>query len=388
MVAGRYRVNEVIGEGAQSVVYRARREPSGDEVALKVIHRHLSGNPQIAKRFHREATILRQLEGEHIVRLYDFFEEDGLLMIALEHVTGTSLEAMLASRRPLDLDVAIEITLQVCAALGVAHAHGIVHRDLKPANVLIERSKSERGPTSSARGLRVKVVDFGLGKVLHGGQMSTGLTEQGMIFGTPEYMAPEMARGDECDARADLYAAGVMLYEMAVGEVPFQGRNALGTMTAHLSEAPPSPRKARPDSPITPAMEAVILRALAKEPAERFGSARELAEAIAAARDQPLVITPREVSDPDLLGQVDTDLHLEQVALGQAKTLRAEEMAALAQAEKKALPPAAKPVLAAIDDEPTAVSGDAPRNGSYVWVIVAVVAAAVGVAIGVFVGMR
>ena len=214
VVAGRYRVESLIGEGVQGVVYLARRDgdhdgAEGDSVALKVIHRHLSGNPQIAKRFHREAKILRQLEGEHIVRLYDFFEEDGLLMIALEHVEGTSLEAMLAERRPLDLDVAIEIILQVCAALGVAHANGVVHRDLKPANVLVQRPASERGPViggarpaASARGIRVKVVDFGLGKVLHGGQMSTGLTEQGMIFGTPEYMAPEMARGDECDARA------------------------------------------------------------------------------------------------------------------------------------------------------------------------------------------
>ncbi|APR86069.1 serine/threonine protein kinase [Minicystis rosea] len=397
VVASRYRIVSVIGEGAQSNVYLAQREPAGGPVALKVIHRHLSGNPQIARRFHREAAILRKLEGEHIVKLLDFFEEDGLLMMALEHVTGCSLEALLEAERPLHLDVAIEITLQVAAALGVAHAGGIIHRDLKPANVLIERPPGETKPPSSARGLRVKVVDFGLGKVLHGGQMSTGLTEQGMIFGTPEYMAPEMARGDEVDARADLYAAGVMLYEMAVGEVPFQGRNAIGIMSAHLSEAPPSPRKVRPNASITPALEVVILRALAKDPADRYGSARALAEAIATARDQPLVITPQAVDNPEELGQVDTDLHVEQQTLGQARTLRADEVEALAARERREMPQPQSggreiatvrpPKQAPLGDGPMAVSGAQPR-AAYVWTVVAVVAALVGVAIGVFVGMR
>ena len=408
VVGGRYRLGSVIGEGAQSVVYRARREPEGDEVALKIIHRHLSGNPQVVKRFHREASILRRLEGEHIVKLLDFVEDDGLLCIALEHVTGTSLDALLKERGALDLDMAIEIVLQVCAALGVAHAHDIVHRDLKPANVLIERSTpSNGGDASSARGLRVKVVDFGLGKLLHGGQMSTGLTEQGMIFGTPEYMAPEQARGDEVDARADLYAAGILLYEMAVGEVPFKSRTALGTMTAHLSEAPPSPRQARPEARITPAVEAVILRALAKDPADRFASARALAEAIAAARAEPLVIAPSgiSISNAEEIAQSDTDLHLERQALGQARTLRADEVAALAAAEQRGarapaivvrdlstMAPPTRPSAGSakkivIDDEPTPVSGPPARAG-YVWALVAVVAALVGVAIGVLVGTR
>ena len=415
VVASRYRVENVIGEGAQSVVYLARREPEGRTVALKAIHRHLSGDPQVMKRFHREAKILRQLEGEHIVKLLDFVEDDGLLVIALEHVCGTSLEALLTERAPLPLGVAIEIILQVCAALGVAHAHGVVHRDLKPANVLIEASSGDMAAAiGGARGIRVKVVDFGLGKVLHG-QMSTGLTEHGMIFGTPEYMAPEQARGDEVDARADLYAAGVMLYEMAVGDVPFKARTALGTMTAHLSEAPPSPRKARPDRRITPALDAVILRSLAKEPAERFASARELAEAIASARDAPLVISPGGATSAsaDEIAQGDTDLHLER--LGQANTLRADEIEALAASEQKASAPAplgpsvvvrpssrstdvpstqpsagtpARKPAPLVFDEETTTTGIVPSRGGYLWVIVAVVAALVGVAIGVLVGTR
>ncbi len=332
LVGGAYRIAEVIGEGSQSVVYLARREPSGEEVALKVIHRHLCGDAQISRRFEREARILRRLEGEHVARLLDFIEDDGLLALALERVHGVSLEAMLAERAPLDLDVAIEITLQVCAALGAAHANGIVHRDLKTANVLVERPSADDGDA-----LRIKVVDFGLSKLLQG-DVNTALTEQGMIFGTPEYMAPEQARGDEVDARSDLYAAGVILYEMTVGAPPFSGRSALGTMSAHLSEAPPSPRAACPGSSITPALEKVILRALAKSPADRFASARELAQAIAAARDEPLVITPRAVDNPDEIGIGDTDLQVARPSFAQARTLRAEELAALHGSAAEAAP--------------------------------------------------
>ena len=422
VVASRYRIESVIGEGAQSVVYLARRLADGEPIALKVIHRHLCGNPQIFKRFHREAAILESLEGEHIVKLLDFIEEDGLLMIALEHVQGTSLEAMLDERSPLDLDVAIEVTLQVCAALGAAHANDVIHRDLKPANVLVERATVEGDEASpGSHGIRVKVVDFGLGKVLHGEAVGTSLTEQGMIFGTPEYMAPEQAGGDEVDARADLYAAGVMLYEMVVGQVPFQGNTPLATMTAHLREAPRAPRIARPGLAITPALEAVILRALAKAPSDRYASARELAQALASARDEPRVFTPRAVSNPDLLATGDTDLNLERAAIGQARTLRAEEMAALTAADPPrgasggpsvilhgpseipatrpspgvartlidagARPRRAAPII--IDDETTAVSGEPLRSRwGYMWAIVAIVAAAVGVTIGILVGTR
>ncbi len=402
LIGARFRVESVIGEGSQSVVYQARREPGGSVVALKVIHRHLCGDPQISRRFEREASILRRLEGEHVARLLDFVEEDGLLAIALERVDGVSLEALLAERAPLALDVAIEITLQVCAALGAAHANGIVHRDLKTANVLVERPPLTMEPLgASAAGIRVKVVDFGLSKVLQG-EANTVLTEQGMIFGTPEYMAPEQARGDEVDARADLYAAGVVLYEMAVGKPPFTGRSALGTMTAHLSEAPPSPRAALPGSSITPSLEAVILRALAKSPADRFASARDLAQAIAAARDEPRVIAPRAVSNPDEIGTSDTDLHLESASFGQAPTLRADELAAAQGHAGSApaprvnvndTPPSTLPSRIHIAhpeilDEPTTVSGELPRRTRVLWAVVAIVAAAVGVVIGVLVGTR
>jgi serine/threonine protein kinase len=432
IVASRYRVESVIGEGAQSIVYLARRVDDATPVALKVIHRHLTGNPKLARRFHREVEILKALEGEHVVRMLDFVEDDGMLAMALEYVEGTSLEAMIEEKAPLDLDLAIEIVLQVCAALGAAHANGIVHRDLKPANVLLARpagaapshalidgGSAPKPPASvvpaSVREVRVKVVDFGFAKVLLSGPASPSLTEQGMIFGTPEYMAPEQARGETVDARADLYAAGVILYEMAVGEVPFKGNNALGTMTAHLVQPVPSPRAGRAGSRISATLEAVIVRALAKTPAERHASARELAEAIASARDEHRVIAVRPVADPDEIAQSDTDLHLETGALGHANTLRADEIAAMtSRKSEEALsvpprsieapstkpsavrapsrrPPAQKPAILhpEILDEPTAVSGEDPRAWSRLaWVLVAVVAAVVGVVIGVIVGTR
>ena len=429
-IAGRYQIESVIGEGAHSVVYLARREPSAqqsprdsldgepesDKVALKVIHRHLCGDPQIYQRFRREAEILtRLLQGEHVVKIFDVIEDDGLLSIALEYVEGTSLEARLRAA-PITVSEAVEITLQICAALGAAHAAGIIHRDLKPANVLVTQlarptSTSSAASTSSESSslppeIRVKVVDFGLSRLVRGDQGASRLTEQGMIFGTPEYMAPEQARGDEADPRSDLYAAGVMLFEMSVGELPFKGRTALGAMTAHLSEAPPSPRAVRKDGRISSALEAIILRAMAKDPADRYPSARAFAEAIASAGSQPLVVRPPRGVDIELLGAGDTDLHLAPPSLATAKTIPEMELSAEMQAQLGHGPPAAPPAPPAAPEPPrptaaprltaataipdtllSPVYSPPPRN-RWLWAVVAIIAAAVGVVIGAIAGTR
>lgn len=418
-IAGRYRIESVIGEGAHSVVYLARRErpapqkptdsipdePDTDKVALKVIHRHLCGDPRIHKLFQRETEILmRLLQGEHIVKIFDVIEDDGLLAIALEYVEGTSLEARLREA-PIAVNEAVEITLQICAALGIAHAAGICHRDLKPANVLVTRhprpilassaASTLPGPSSLPTQIRVKVVDFGLSYLMHVAQGSSSLTEQGMIFGTPEYMAPEQMRGDDADPRSDLYAAGVMLFEMAVGELPFKRPSAIATRAAHLFEAPPSPRAVRNDGRVSPALEAIILRALAKDPADRYPSARAFAEAIASAGSQPLVVHPPRDVDIALLGAGDTDLHLAPSSLATAKTVPAMMLSAEMRAQLEPPPLAAPPPApgrltstTSIPDTLLSRVDSSPLRSPWLWALVAILAAAVGVILGAIAGTR
>jgi serine/threonine protein kinase len=404
-IAGRYQIVSMIGEGAQGVVYLAAREPEGDRVALKVLHRHLCGDAQIFKRFHREAQILKRLEGEHLVRLFDFIEEDGLLIIALEYIEGTSLEDRLKEKCPLEIKEAVEIALQVCAALGAAHAAGVVHRDLKPANVLLEQPGHTAGaraesPPSAPSDVRVRVVDFGVAKVLQGGpQMVTSLTEQGMIFGTAEYMAPEQARGDAADARSDLYAAGVMLYEMAVGKVPFKGWSSLAVMTAQIKEEPLAPRFARPRGEISATLDAVILRALSKDPADRYPDARTFAQALAATRDeQRFIAGPPLTGSAELLATLDTELHLNSAAIAAAKTVPAGEVPEMLRemirnaadsggAEGSAVAKDVSATDTRIGQPITLLTPEIPSGRSgWLWAVIAIIAAAVGVVIGAVVG--
>jgi serine/threonine-protein kinase len=358
---GGYTIERVLGEGASGIVYAAKA-PDQARVALKVIHREHLADRQIFGRFRREAAILTRLEGEHLVKLLEFVEDQGLLAIALEYVDGVSLESVLKERSALPLGEAIEIALQICAALGSAHAAGVIHRDLKPANVLVESA-------GGGADVRVRVVDFGLAKAVHGEHGTTGLTEQDMIFGTPEYMAPEQARGDEADFRCDLYAAGVILYEMAIGKVPFKGPTAIATMTAQLTEEPPPARVSAPNRPLSPALEAVVMRALSKDRDARYPSARAFAEALAAAREQLLVIAPAKIDDPLSFGTNDTDLNVAaRTSLEHSLTVRSDptsQVVAEAETERK------------------------PQSKErWLWAVVAIVAAAIGIGIGVLFGTR
>nr|WP_153823649.1 serine/threonine-protein kinase [Polyangium spumosum] len=357
IVASRYTVESVVGEGASGIVYVATDGETGARVALKVIHASLCFDPLFSRRFSREASILKALEGNHIVRLLDVTEDEGLPVLVLEYVDGASLDAILRAHRP-SLEEAVEITLQICAALGAAHAGGFVHRDLKPANVIIQ------GELGTGRVPMVWVVDFGLGKALHRDPSGTSLTERNMILGTPEYMSPEQVRGDDVDHRCDIYAAGVILFEMLTGRAPFGGKTPIAAMTAHLTEPVPSPRASSPDRDIPPALEAVVHRALAKNPDERYETARAFAEALSAARDAPHVIAPSAVDDADALATGDTELEL-RGAVAKAVTL-----------EAKAAP---------------AVKAPAERPGQpsrWLWIVLGVVLAAVAIIVGAMAGAR
>ncbi len=310
VVDGRFVVDRSLGEGASGIVYAARRTSDGVRVALKVIHRSVCYDEQITRRFEREATILKHLEGNHIVRLLDVTKHDDLPVLVLEYVEGRSLDAALREGNPTT-DQAVEITLQICAALGAAHAAGFVHRDLKPGNVIVQ------GDFAAGRVPMVWVVDFGLGKTLHPGSSGVSLTERDFILGTPEYMSPEQARGDDVDHRGDIYAAGVILFELLTGRVPYRAQNPIHTMNAHLMEPIPSARHVSPERNISSAQEAVLFRVLAKEPADRYPTARALAEALSAARHGTHVVAPRPVTAEDAreLAEKDTELELRDAAL-------------------------------------------------------------------------
>jgi serine/threonine-protein kinase len=284
VIGGKFEVTGVLGEGGTGIVYEAKQVgKEEDPVALKVIHSHLLYDKQIRGRFTREAKILSRLSGPHLGAIIDFGEVPdprgegaSLLYIALPKIVGPALDQLLREEGPLSIERALDIALQVCAALASAHAQGVIHRDLKPANVILKD------------GSEVVVVDFGMAKILTGGGTgTTGLTAHNMVFGTPEYMAPEQARGDELDARCDVYAVGVMLYELLTGNVPFTGNTPLNVLTAQLTQEPEKPRVRAPDRPISAALEAVVMHALAKDPRDRYATAAALALAIAQARSTP-----------------------------------------------------------------------------------------------------
>lgn len=370
-VGDRYVAGPIIGTGATSVVYRGHAIDDGRSVALKVVHRELCGNKQIFGRYQREAKILERLRGPNIVELLDFIVHGDLLVIALDLVDGVALDGVL--KTPLELPLAVEVAAQIAEGLAAAHAAGIIHRDLKPANVVVE----PRGWPGVGGGPRVRILDFGLAKVIHGEHMTTGLTEHDMIFGTPEYMSPEQARGDELDGRSDIYAAGVILYEMATGAVPFARRTPLATMTAHLTESVVPARSAAPERAISPALDAVIARALAKDPSERYATAAAFKAALQSAAERRVAASgtdDRRNATTDMeLGETDLAVRLSQVPIDRKVALEARA--------SRSVPP----------DVPGATTSGAPPNtdsGGNLWIAIGVAVAGAAIAVGVYLASR
>ena len=370
VLGDKFEIHSVLGEGGAGIVYDAARLPEREQIALKVLHAHLLGDRQIRGRFEREAQILRRLEGPHVCPILEYGEmpdprRDGqtLLYMALPKIDGPALDTVLRREGPLPLGRAIDIMLQVCDALKMAHAQGVIHRDLKPANVLL------RG------GTHVVVVDFGLAKIIVGETSSTVLTAHNMVCGTPEYMAPEQARGDEIDARGDVYAAGIMLYELLTGVVPFTGATPLSVLTAHLTTDPIPPRERASQRGISAALEAVVMHAIAKLPGQRYPSASALAAAILHARAMPddLASVRPDRFRVDIDGD-GTDAH--------AATLPVDSStrAAPSLPAKTPRPPPIASVITPIA-EPSELLG--PRAWTLVWIV----AAAIGISLGVWLSL-
>jgi len=262
LVAGKFRVESLLGEGGMGKVYKARQVALDKMVVLKVLRRSLQSDPRTVARFEREAKAASRLNHPNSIGMLDFGQaEDGSLYIAMELVAGKDLHEVLGRDWPLPEARVVRIVSQVLSALADAHQAGVIHRDLKPENIMVEQRRGEAD--------FVKVLDFGIAKIQDTGEEGPALTRQGFVCGTPEYMSPEQARGAPLDARSDLYAVGVLLYQMMTGLLPFDADSAVGFATKHLMEPPPPPRVRRPDAVLSPAMEALILRALSKDPAGR-----------------------------------------------------------------------------------------------------------------------
>lgn len=269
---GKYSIEAPIGSGAAGAVYKATHRELRRTVAIKVLHPHYQQDPHFMKSFRGEALAASQLDHPNVMRVLDFGQEpDGLVYIVMEFLSGRTLQSLLDEERRLRTDRAVEIMIQVCAALSVAHDNGIIHRDIKPDNIMLVASRNDEGGTFEL----VKVCDFGIAALQNPTREDAdeGLADN-VIAGTPEYMSPEQARGSEIDARSDVYACGICLYELLTGRPPFLGETPADILIKQLDEQP------RPPSQLTRGLdsivEEIILRAIQKEPAKRQQSAREL----------------------------------------------------------------------------------------------------------------
>jgi serine/threonine-protein kinase len=310
---GKYKLHEIVGRGGMGVVYRAEHVYIGKEVAVKILHEGFGGREESIKRFLREARAASLINHPNIVDVTDFGKSsDGTVFFVMELLHGEPLDSLLRRERRVDLLRSITIVNQMAGALGAAHAKGIVHRDLKPENVMLIRREGRRelvrkfideaGPHEiSEREAQfdfVKILDFGVAKV-HDPDVAEGrVTQAGVVFGTPEYMAPETARVGTADPRTDVYALGVMFYEMLTGVVPFTGATPVDVMLKLVSEAVVPPRKRAPGIEITDEAEALIMRALSKDPRRRHQSmeelVRELQRSYGSVRYRRSLQTPRE----------------------------------------------------------------------------------------------
>ncbi len=263
---GRYRILRKLGSGGMANVYLAEDEELGRRVAIKILNDRYANDDLFIERFRREAKSAAGLSHPNIVSIYDRGEAEGTYYIAMEVIEGRSLKELIMTRGALPIGAAISYAKQLLEALRFAHRHGIIHRDIKPHNVLVSADQHVK-----ANEPRLKVTDFGIAR--HG---PSQMTEAGSIMGTAQYLSPEQARGAPVTAASDLYSAGVVLYEMLTGKVPFTGDSAIEIAMKHVNELPAPPSALRPEIP--PELDQIILRALAKNPADRYQTAEEFIE--------------------------------------------------------------------------------------------------------------
>ncbi|PWU57020.1 Stk1 family PASTA domain-containing Ser/Thr kinase [Micromonospora globispora] len=282
LLGGRYQVGELLGYGGMAEVHRGRDLRLGRDVAIKMLRADLARDATFQMRFRREAQNAASLNHPAIVAVYDTGEEtaatgETLPFIVMEFVNGRTLKEVLGAEGRLQPRRALEICADMCAALDFSHRHGIIHRDIKPGNVMLTQTG------------QVKVMDFGIARALASG--ATTMTQTSAVIGTAQYLSPEQARGEAVDARSDVYAAGCVLFELLCGHPPFVGDSPVSVAYQHVREAPPTPSSINPD--VNPAVDAIVLKALSKNPLNRYQSAGEMrADLLRAAAGRPVMATP------------------------------------------------------------------------------------------------
>jgi serine/threonine protein kinase len=272
MVGGRYELSAHLASGGMATVFRGWDHRLRRPVAIKMLQELDSAGARDVERFRREARAAAALASPHIVEVYDFFADEGCYYLVMELVEGVDLKHHLRAHGPVPVAEALVIATQICLALDEAHAQGFIHRDIKPQNILLDASGT------------AKLADFGIVQIPGARQCTSG----GMVMGTADYVSPEQAQGLPLTPASDLYSLGVVLYEMLTGMPPFTGRTAVAVAMRHASTPPPPPRKRNPA--ISPGVERLVLRALAKDPHCRYPSARAMAEAIAHALAEVTVV--------------------------------------------------------------------------------------------------
>jgi len=250
---GPYRIVEQLGSGGMATVYKAYHAALDRYVAIKVMHAAFKEDPSFLARFQREARIVARLEHPHIVPIHDFSEHDGQPYLVMRFIEGDTLKARLQAGEPT-IEQSVDLLRPVCRALAYAHEQGVLHRDIKPSNILI-----------TSQGM-VFLTDFGLARIAQAGESTLS---QDVMLGTPQYISPEQAMGGAVDVRADVYALGVMMYEMLAGCLPFSSPDHEELMRQHISSAPQAPSARCPGSRIPPALEDLVMRCLAKPPGAR-----------------------------------------------------------------------------------------------------------------------
>ncbi|MEW2384142.1 Stk1 family PASTA domain-containing Ser/Thr kinase [Micromonospora sp. NPDC047707] len=282
LLGGRYQVGELLGYGGMAEVHRGRDLRLGRDVAIKMLRTDLARDATFQMRFRREAQNAASLNHPAIVAVYDTGEEQAptgetLPFIVMEFVNGRTLKEVLGAEGRLQPRRALEICADMCAALEFSHRHGIIHRDIKPGNVMLTQTG------------QVKVMDFGIARALASG--ATTMTQTSAVIGTAQYLSPEQARGEAVDARSDVYAAGCVLFELLCGHPPFVGDSPVSVAYQHVREAPPTPSDLNPE--VNPAVDAIVLKALSKNPLNRYQSAGEMrADLLRAAAGRPVLATP------------------------------------------------------------------------------------------------